>query len=185
MRAETEAESASSLTAQLLRTDSTGHGPAPAAEAQQWGLHGNQGPQGNPVGELSAYREGPRRRRCRILQVPSVKPASPSPWHLCLLGRLDWVNAREGILCRDMWDKCQLLLLSLSATASYLAVKGSFERPLLTRGERGGEDVSHRDGRIQCRAACEAALLENLTMKYSCAPLPGSLEHSGFRGLQV
>lgn len=74
-------------------------------------------------------------------------PVCKSPRHthrgICLLRRLDWVNGRERILCRDMWDKCQRLLLSLSATVSYLAVKGSLEHPLLTRGEREGEDVSH------------------------------------------
>lgn len=36
-----------------------------------------------------------------------------------------------------MWDKCQLLLLSLCATASYLAVKGSVGRLLLREGRRG------------------------------------------------
>lgn len=51
--------------------------------------------------------------------------------------------------------------------------------------ERGGEGISHRDGRIRHKAAWEAALLKNSTMKYSWAPPPASREQSGFPELQA
>lgn len=69
--------------------------------------------------------------------------------------------AKNGFCEGTCWDKCQPPLVSLSAIASYLAVKGSLEHWLLTRGEREGGDVSHRDGRIRCKAACEAAPQES------------------------
>lgn len=53
----------------------------------------------------------------------------------------------------------------------------------MTRG-RGGEGVSHQDGRIRHKAACKAALLENSTMKYSWAPPPGLPGVGGFPELQ-
>lgn len=64
-----------------------------------------------------------------------------------------------------------------------LSREGPLGTSAVDKRERG-EGVSHQDGRIRHKAACEAALLENSTMKYSWAPPPGLPGVGGFPELQ-
>lgn len=174
---ETEAESVISPSARL-RTDS---------DAEQWSMSGNlgRGPGSLGLGRESGSGSGSLRRgwsseRGALRVQVGAEALWDAPMARChhphtsvSWGDSTRLMAENGFCEGTCWDKCQPLLVSLSATVSYLAMKGSLEHPLLTRGEREGEDISHRDGRIRCKAACEAALLQSLTMKYSWAPLPG------------
>lgn len=57
-----------------------------------------------------------------------------------------------------------------------LSGEGLLGTSAVDKRERGGEGISHRDGRIRHEAAWEAARLEVSAMKYSWAPRwpPGS-----------